>query len=307
MMAAQKLETHLLNSPSFAAFSDRLRENVDLSKTNWFRVGGRAQFLFKPNDVQDLSTFLALLPDDMPVTVLGVGSNLIVRDGGIDGVVIKLGRVFAQMEAQDSIIIAGAAALDVNVAQFSCEKAVSGLEFLSGIPGTIGGAVRMNAGAYGADISQILVEAQIVERSGKIRTLTNKELGFVYRNSALPEGAIVTSATLQGRPGKMEMIAVRITEIGTAREDTQPVRSRTGGSTFKNPEGKKAWELIDAAGCRGLTIGGAQVSEKHCNFLINTGNATAADIEALGEEVIKRVKEHSGITLEWEIKRIGKK
>ena len=307
MMAAQKLETHLLHSPSFAPFSDRLRENADLSKTNWFRVGGPAQFLFKPKDADDLAAFFKLLPLDIPVTVLGVGSNLVVRDGGIEGVVIKLGRGFANMEAEGNMLRLGAACLDVNVAQFSCEKEIEGFEFLSGIPGTIGGAVRMNAGAYGSDISQVLTDAQIVERSGQIRTLTNQELGFIYRNSALPKGAVVTGATLQGKPGKMAMISVRITEIGTAREDTQPVRSRTGGSTFKNPEGKKAWELIDAAGCRGLTIGGAQVSEKHCNFFINTGDAKAADIEALGEEVIKRVKEHSGITLEWEIKRIGKK
>ena len=306
MTAVPKLDTHPLHSSIFDPFRDRLRENADLSKTNWFRVGGCAQFLFKPESVQDLSAFLTLLPAEVPVTVLGVGSNLIVRDGGIDGVVIKLGRAFAQMAFNGSRIEVGAGALDVHVAQFACEHAVAGLEFLSGIPGTIGGAVRMNAGAYGSDISQVLVQAQIVERGGQVRLLANQELGFVYRNSGLPAGAIVVGAVLEGREGRMEMISARTTEIGVAREDTQPVRSRTGGSTFKNPEGRKAWELIDAAGCRGLTVGGAQVSEKHCNFLINTGEATAADLEALGEEVIARVKAHSGITLEWEIKRIGK-
>ena len=306
-MAGKELDAHPLRSSSFAAFADRIRENADLSKTNWFRVGGPAQFLFKPDDAADLSAFLKILPAESPVTVLGVGSNLIVRDGGIDGVVIKLGRSFAQMEARDERVFVGAACLDVNVSQFACENDIGGLEFLSGIPGTIGGAVRMNAGAYDADISQILIEAEIVERSGNQRIMTVHDLGFIYRNSALPEGAIVVGAHLQGTAGDKEEIAKRITQINSAREDTQPIRSRTGGSTFKNPGGKKAWELIDAAGCRGLTHGGAQVSEKHCNFFINTGEATAADIEALGEEVIARVKTHSGITLEWEIKRIGKK
>lgn len=289
-------------------FSNRLRANADLSKTNWFRVGGMAEWLFKPKDTHDLSTFLKELPASVPVVVLGVGSNIIIRDGGIDGVVVKLGRGFVEcrMLGAERRVVCGAGCLDVNAAQFACDNGISGLEFLSGIPGTIGGAVRMNAGAYGADISQVLVEAEIVERGGTVRTLNNKELGFVYRNSSLPEGAIVTKAVLAGKPGDKNTIAAKMQEIQTSREETQPIRSRTGGSTFKNPEGHKAWELIEKAGCRGLTVGGAQVSLKHCNFLINTGNATAADLENLGEEVIRRVKEKTGITLEWEIKRIGK-
>lgn len=331
MMAAQRTEDYL------APFRDRLREQADLSKTNWFRVGGAAEYLFKPDDAQDLSAFLKALPTDIPVTVLGVGSNLIVRDGGIDGVVVKLGRGFASFSTSplrgevavsaagggDTVthntptltlppqgggdyVVVGAGCLDVNVAQYACDQGLAGLEFLVGIPGTIGGAVRMNAGAYGSDMSQVLLEAEIVERNGTIRTLSNAELKFVYRNSALPQGAIVTKAKLKAQAGDKQTIATRMQEISSAREETQPVRSRTGGSTFKNPDGHKAWELIDKAGCRGLTVGGAQVSEKHCNFLINTGNATAADLEALGEEVIRRVREKTGITLEWEIKRIGK-
>ncbi len=286
----------------------RMRQNFDLSKTNWFRVGGLAQYFFKPDNTQDLSDFLAELPKDIPVTVLGVGSNIIVRDGGIDGVVIKLGRGFAgcRILNTECCVEFGAGFLDINAAMFAAENDIAGLEFLSGIPGTIGGAVRMNAGAYGRDISQVLLEAEIVERGGTIRRLSNAEIGFVYRNSGLPAGAIVTSAVLRGEKGDKFKIVTEIEEIGRKREETQPIRSRTGGSTFKNPEGYKAWELIDRAGCRGLTMGGAQVSEKHCNFLINTGNATASDLENLGEEVIKRVFKKTGIMLEWEIKRIGK-
>ncbi len=288
-------------------YSSRLRRDVDLSKTNWFRVGGCAEYLFKPENTQDLSDFLAQWPLSSPVTVLGVGSNIIVRDGGIEGVVIKLGRGFVDMASSGGKLAAGAACLDLNVAQFACDRGIAGLEFLSGIPGTIGGAVRMNAGAYGSDVSQVLVEAEIVERNGNIRTLSNKELAFTYRNSGVPEGAVVTRAVFRAQPGDRAEIARRIAEIQAAREDTQPVRTRTGGSTFKNPAGHKAWELIDQAGCRGLSIGGAIVSEKHCNFLINSGNATASDIENLGDEVIRRVKEKTGITLEWEIKRIGRR
>lgn len=313
-------------------FKDRLRPNADLSKTNWFGVGGRAEWLFKPKDAADLSDFLKALPRELPVTVLGVGSNVIVRDGGIAGVVVKLGRGFTTLSTlslrereaprargegphpprdarhplpEGEGLIAGAACLDVHLAQFACEQGIAGLEFFSGIPGTVGGAVRMNAGAYGGEVSQALVEAEIVERDGTIRVLRNGELGFSYRHSALPEGAIVTSAVFRGREGKKEEIARRIAEIQAARGETQPIRSRTGGSTFKNPPGAKAWELIEKAGCRGLKIGGAQVSEQHCNFLINTGNATAADLENLGEEVIRRVKESCGVELEWEIERVG--
>lgn len=316
MMAAEKLpdsasfsgppSDSLLDRPEFAPFRSRLRKQADLSKSNWFRVGGPAQWLFRPEHSNDLAAFLALLPAEVPVTVLGVGSNLIVRDGGLDGVVIRLGRGFTQIMPQGQHITAGAGALSLNVALVACDKAITGLEFLSGIPGTVGGAVWMNAGAYQSDTSQVLVEAEIVERSGRVRRLGKEEIGFSYRHSNLPEGAIVTQAVLRGEPGSRADISRRIQEISASREATQPIRSRTGGSTFKNPEGYKAWELIDKAGCRGLTAGGAQVSEKHCNFLINTGNATANDLEALGEDVRRRVKEATGITLEWEIKRLGK-
>ena len=306
-MAVQSVsDMHPLHHASFDSFRGRIRENVDLSKTNWFRVGGPAEFLFKPEDSSDLAAFLKLLPSHIPVTVLGVGSNVIVRDGGIDGVVIKLGRGFAEIACQGQIIEAGAGALDINVAQYACEHGVAGLEFLSGIPGTIGGAVRMNGGAYGSDISQVLTEIEVVQRSGATRRLSKDAIGFSYRHSEISEDSIVTRAWLRGTAGSKKMIEQKMQDIAQARENTQPLRTRTGGSTFKNPEGQKAWELIDRAGCRGLTVGGAQVSEKHCNFFINTGDATARDIEALGEEVRRRVKEKTGITLEWEIKRIGK-
>ncbi|MEK6747210.1 MAG: UDP-N-acetylmuramate dehydrogenase [Pseudomonadota bacterium] len=285
----------------------RVRQNFDLSKTNWLRVGGCAQYFFKPENTQDLADFFKELPKEIPVTVLGVGSNIIVRDGGIDGVVVRLGRGFTEVSVSDCQLSVGAGMLDINVSIFAAENSLAGLEFLSGIPGTIGGAVRMNAGAYGRDISQVLVEAEIVERDGTIRRLSNSEIGFIYRNSKLPEGAIVTAVVLRGEAGDREEIVEMIEEINSKREETQPIRTRTGGSTFKNPDDYKAWELIDRAGCRGLTIGGAQMSELHCNFMINTGNATASDLENLGEEVIKRVFEKTGIMLEWEIKRIGKK
>ncbi len=306
MAARQEAEADPLQSAAFNKFRERLREKVDLSKTNWFRVGGPAQWLFRPEDSRDLSNFLQVLPESVPVTVLGVGSNLIVRDGGIDGVVIKLGRGFVGMSVDGKRLTAGGGALDQNVALYACEQGVAGLEFLSGIPGTIGGAVRMNGGAYGNDTASMLIETEIVERSGAIRTLSNSEIGFSYRHSGLPDGCVVTKAVFTATPGDSDEIHDRMQAITTSREETQPIRSRTGGSTFKNPEGHKAWELVDKAGCRGLTINGAQVSEKHCNFLINTGNATARDLEALGEEVRKRVLAHTGITLEWEIKRIGR-
>ena len=284
------------------------RKNADLSKTNWFQVGGRAEYLYRPENTADLSEFLSQLPQEIPVTVLGVGSNIIIRDGGIDGVVIKLGRGFTDIVmGNESWVMSGAAVLDINLANFAAENGVAGLEFLSGIPGTIGGAVKMNAGAYGADISQILITAEIVERNGEISTIGTNDLGFSYRKSEFPKGAIVTKAVFRAVAGDSEEIKQKISLIKKSREETQPIREKTGGSTFKNPEGHKAWELIDKAGCRGLTIGGAQISEKHCNFMINTGSATAADLENLGEEVRKRVLEKTGILLEWEIKRIGKK
>jgi UDP-N-acetylmuramate dehydrogenase len=307
MSVAEFVETHPLESRAFAPFADRLRQNVDLSKTNWFRVGGPAQWLFKPNDTQDLAAFLSTLPREIPVTVLGVGSNNIFRDGGIEGVVFKLGRGFVSMQTKDNTIEAGAAMLAINLAHYACEQGITGLEFMCGVPGTVGGMVRMNAGAYENDIASVIVSAEIVERDGRVLNLTKHELDFSYRKSGFSADAIVTAATFRGHMGDKHIIGAAIDHITDMREATQPIRSRTGGSTFKNPPGKKAWQLIEEAGCRGLTLGGAQVSEKHCNFLLNTGNATAADLEILGNEVRKRVKEKTGIELEWEIKRIGKR
>lgn len=282
------------------------REKVNLAKINWFNAGGDAEVVFRPADTDDLAQFLKKKPEDVPVTVLGVGSNLLVRDGGIDGVVIRLGRGFVEIEKEGNAIRAGAGALSFNVAMASADFNIAGLEFLAGIPGTIGGACAMNAGAYHGDTASVLVEAEAVDEAGQIHRLTPQDIGYVYRGHTMPEGMIFTRALLRGEAGEKAKVLARIEEITQAREASQPVRSRTSGSTFKNPAGKKAWELIDAAGCRGLQIGGAQVSEKHCNFLINTSDATAADIENLGEEVRKRVKENSGVSLEWEIKRIGK-
>lgn len=283
----------------------RLTEDASLAGVTWFRVGGPAEVLFKPEDADDLAAFLAGCPADVPVTVIGVASNLLVRDGGVPGVVIRLGRAFAGIEAEGERVIAGAAALDANVAKVAARAGLTGLEFLVGIPGTLGGALMMNAGAYGGEIKDILVTADLILRDGTRRTLTGAELGLAYRHSDTPAGAIFAGAVLQGRPGDRAAIEARMAEIVAARGETQPIRSRTGGSTFANPDGHKAWQLIDQAGCRGLRVGGAQVSEQHCNFLINTGDATAADIEALGEEVRRRVKDSSGIELRWEIRRIG--
>ncbi|MGE0421199.1 MAG: UDP-N-acetylmuramate dehydrogenase [Reyranellaceae bacterium] len=282
----------------------RLTADAPLAAVTWFRVGGQAEVLFRPADVEDLAAFLAALPRDIPVTVLGVASNLLVRDGGVRGVVIRLLRGFVDVRVEGTTLIAGAGALDLNVALVARDHGVAGLEFLSGVPGTIGGALRMNAGAYGGEMKDIVEQAEMVGRDGSRRTLSAAELGFTYRHTAAPDDAIFVSATLRGRAGDQGAIGARIVEIDQAREASQP-RSRTGGSTFVNPPGARAWELIDRAGCRGLRIGGAQVSEKHCNFLINTGEATAHDIESLGEEVRRRVFAHSGVALQWEIKRIG--
>ena len=286
----------------------RYTENADLSKTNWFRVGGNAEVLFKPADLEDLQHFLKNKPANCPVTVLGVGSNIIVRDGGIDGGVIKLGREFASIDNDANILQVGSAALDLNVALFAADNGIAGLEFLSGIPGTIGGAIAMNGGAYGTETKDILVKAQAVDHDGNLHEYTNQELRFTYRKcgALLEKPLIFTKAWLQGKAGKPEEIHARIAEIKAAREDSQPIRSRTGGSTYKNPEGHKAWQLIDQAGLRGYSIGGAQVSEKHCNFFINTGTATAKDLEDLILHVQKTVLEKSGIKLEPEIKIIGK-
>ena len=282
----------------------RLTADAALGPQTWFRAGGPAEVLFRPADVEDLATFMAGLPSDVPVTVLGVGSNILVRDGGVRGVVIRLLRGFTGISVEGHEILAGAGALDLNVALTARDHALAGLEFLSGIPGTIGGALRMNAGAYEGDLAQVLVSAEAVDRSGKVHVVPAPALDFSYRHSEAPADWIFTSARLRATPGDQLAIARRIAEIDAARTDSQP-RSRTGGSTFVNPPGRKAWQLIDQAGCRGLRIGAAQVSEKHCNFLINLGEATAGDIEALGEEVRRHVREKTGVQLEWEIRRIG--
>lgn len=343
----------------------RYQANAPLGARTWFGCGGTAEVLFRPADVQDLQAFLRDRPRDVPYTVLGAGSNVLVRDGGISGVVIRLGGPFAEIclsnddattrqefasvvgelafgllsvspplalvagafagaalydsstEDSDSTtsrtkripkgtLFVGAAALDLNVALTAAEASLGGLEFLSGIPGTIGGAVAMNAGSYGAEINDVLLSAQALDPDGRLHTLAAADLGFSYRHSNLPPGWIVVSAILRGTPATQEDILTRIADIRTAREASQPVKGKTGGSTFTNPPGRKAWELIDAAGCRGLVRGGAQVSEKHCNFLINTDGATASDLEDLGEEVRRRVMEHSGVELHWEIRRLGK-
>jgi UDP-N-acetylmuramate dehydrogenase len=284
----------------------RVQAAAALAPVTWFRVGGTAEFLVRPADTDDLAAFLAALPLDMPVTVIGAASNLIVRDGGLHGVVIRLGRGFAEVTLEPDGLVAGAAALDATVAEHAAAAGLEGLEFLSGIPGSIGGAVAMNAGAYGSDMKACLDWAEIVLRSGTLVRVPAEQLGLSYRHAAVPPDSVVVRARLRARRGDVPAIAGRMAAIRAAREATQPVRARTGGSTFRNPpDGMKAWELIDAAGCRGLRRGDAQVSEKHCNFLLNLGGATAADIEGLGEEVRRLVRETSGIDLEWEIRRIG--
>ena len=283
----------------------RAQPNAPLAPVTWFRVGGPAELLVRPADVDDLAAYLRELPLDVPVQVIGACSNLIIRDGGIPGVTIKLARGFSGIVAEPDGVIAGAAALDVTVAETAAAAGLTGLEFLSGIPGTIGGAVAMNGGAYGGDIASVLDWAEVVTREGYVRRMSAADLALAYRHSRIPPGAVVVRARLRAAPGAPEMVATRMAEIRAVREASQPIRTRTGGSTFRNPDGMKAWELIDAAGCRGLTRGGAQVSEKHCNFLINTGGATATDIEELGEQVRQRVKAATGVVLEWEIRRLG--
>lgn len=280
--------------------------DAPLAPLTWFRVGGHAEVLFRPADADDLAAFLKGTPGDVPVTVVGVGSNLLVREGGVPGVVIRLGREFMNIEVQEGDCVrAGAAALDVAVARAAQEAGIAGLEFFRGIPGSIGGALRMNAGAYGRETKDVLVAAVAIDRKGERHVLTLADMDYGYRHCGAPEDIIFVEALFQGAPGDKAEILARMNEITASREATQPIRTRTGGSTFKNPDGKKSWQLIDAAGCRGLRKGGAQVSELHCNFLINTGDATATDIEDLGEEVRARVKETSGVTLHWEIRRIG--
>jgi UDP-N-acetylmuramate dehydrogenase len=284
----------------------RLMSNQPLAELTWFRVGGPAQVLFTPEDEADLAYFLGRLPPEIPVTVVGLGSNLIVRDGGVPGVVIRLGRGFGEVKVEEGTRVrAGTAVPDVKVSRAAQEAAISGLAFFRGIPGAIGGALRMNGGAYGRETKDALIEARGVDRQGRVRVFANADMHYTYRHCGAPDDVIFTQALFQGAPGDPATIAAEMEKITESREATQPIKSRTGGSTFKNPPGHKAWQLIDAAGCRGLKRGGAQVSEMHCNFLINLGTATAADIETLGETVRRRVKENSGIELEWEIKRIG--
>lgn len=281
-------------------------ENAALKDLVWFRAGGAADILYRPADIDDLAEFMAQKPADLGLTIIGVGSNLLVRDGGIPGVVIRLPAAFGRIEREgDNRIRAGAAALDASVARAAADLGIAGLEFLRGIPGTIGGALSMNAGCYGSEIKDVFVEARAIDARGRLVTFKASDMGFAYRHSD-PQGVIYVDALLQGRPDKPEAIRARMEALVEQRESTQPVRAKTGGSTFTNPPGKKAWQLIDEAGCRGLTRGAAQVSEKHCNFLINTGNASASDIEALGEEVRQRVKAKFGVMLEWEIKRLGR-
>jgi UDP-N-acetylmuramate dehydrogenase len=303
-MDAANISTSLINR--LPPVKGSYRVDALLSKTNWFGVGGPAQVLFRPTDKEDLAYFLQHKPQGIPVMVIGVGSNLLVRDGGIDGVVIKLGRGFAAVTHEGTTVQAGSAALSFNTAHYAQHCGLSGLEFLVGIPGTIGGALAMNAGAYGSEIAAQLIAAEALDEQGNTHVLTPQDIGYVYRGNTLSEGWIFTKALLRGTPHPAEAIAAKMATISANREATQPVKTRTSGSTFTNPTNEKAWQLIDRAGCRGLTIGDAIVSEKHCNFLINRGNATAHDLEALGEEVRRRVFEQSGIMLEWEVKRIGK-
>jgi UDP-N-acetylmuramate dehydrogenase len=284
----------------------RLTANAPLAPLTWFRVGGPAQVLFVPEDEDDLAYALAQLPVDIPVTKIGLGSNLIVRDGGVPGVVIRLGRGFSDIVVEEGHRIrAGAAVPDVKVARAAQDAGIAGLAFYRGIPGAIGGALRMNGGAYGGETKDVLIEVRGVDRAGRLHVFSNADMQFTYRHCGVADDVIFTSALFQGRAGDPAEIAAAMAAITDAREATQPIKSRTGGSTFKNPPGQKAWQLVDAAGCRGLVVGDAQVSELHCNFLINRGDATAADIETLGETVRRRVQETSGITLDWEIKRIG--
>jgi UDP-N-acetylmuramate dehydrogenase len=284
----------------------RLTADAPLAPLVWFKAGGTGQWLFEPADAADLSDFLADLDPDVPVMALGLGSNLIVRDGGVPGVVVRLGKPFATVETLDSTTLrCGGGASGILVSSTARDAGIGGVEFLRSIPGTVGGFVRMNGGAYGREVKDILVDCEIVLRSGERKELGLGDLGYSYRHSALPDGCVVIGATFRGHADAPAAIRAEMDRIAAEREASQPLRSRTGGSTFKNPPGTKAWQLIDAAGCRGLTVGGAQVSQKHCNFLLNLGDASAADIEALGEEVRRRVLASSGVSLEWEIQRVG--
>jgi len=284
----------------------KLTHGAPLAPLVWFKSGGAAEWLFEPADADDLANFLFALDPSVPVMGLGLGSNMIVRDGGVPGVVVRLGKAFATVEQVDATTLrCGGGASGILVSSKARDAGIAGVEFLRSIPGTVGGFVRMNGGAYGRETRDILVECDVVLRGGERKTLQLADLGYTYRHSELPQGAIVLSATFRGQPGEPAAIQAEMDRIAAAREESQPLRSKTGGSTFKNPDGHKAWALIDAAGCRGLRRGDAQVSEKHCNFLLNLGNASSADIEALGEDVRARVKAQSGVSLEWEIQRVG--
>jgi UDP-N-acetylmuramate dehydrogenase len=293
--------------PRMPAPAGRLTANAPLAPLVWFKTGGAADWLFEPEDAADLAGFLAELSAEVPVMALGLGSNLIVRDGGVAGVVVRLGKAFGGIERLDATMLrCGGGASGIAVSSAARDAGIAGLEFLRGIPGTVGGFVRMNGGAYGREVADVLVSADVVLRTGELVTLPADALGYGYRHSALPKEAIVVAATLRGVPGEPATIQAEMDRIAAAREESQPLRTKTGGSTFKNPPGEKAWALVDRAGCRGLQLGGAQVSEKHTNFLINTGDATSADIEALGEEVRRRVRDATGFELEWEIQRVGR-
>ena len=300
---AEPVEASSLPTPQ-----GRLTANAPLAPLVWFKSGGTAEWLFEPKDGADLQAFLRDLDPAVPVMALGLGSNLIVRDGGVAGVVVRLGKAFAKVtKSADLTLSCGAGASGILVSSTARDNGIAGLEFLRSIPGTVGGFVRMNGGAYGGEVKDILVDCDVVLRDGSPHTLPVAALGYTYRHSELPDGAIVVAARFKGRPGKAEDIQTEMDRISASREASQPLRSKTGGSTFKNPDGHKAWQLVDEAGCRGLTMGGAQVSEKHCNFLLNLGEATSGDIEALGDEVRRRVKDKSGVALEWEIQRVGKR
>jgi UDP-N-acetylmuramate dehydrogenase len=283
-----------------------LLEDAPVGRHTWFGVGGRAELLFQPADREDLAGFLAALPEELPITVIGGGANILVRDGGIPGVTIRLGRGFLGIAAEGEVIVAEAAALHLNIAQFAAKAGITGLEFLSGIPGTIGGGLRMNAGAYGHAIADLLVSARAIDRRGHEHVIDAPEMGFSYRHCGIDADFIFVAARLRGSADDPRSIAQQMAEIRAVREATQPIRARTGGSAFKNPRGASAWRLIDAAGCRGLRRGAAMVSPKHANFLINTGEASASDLEGLGEDVRRRVFENSGVLLEWEIRRVGR-
>ena len=295
-----------MNVATATAVRGKLKPAAPLAPLVWFKSGGAAETLFEPADEADLVAYLLSLDPDVQVMALGLGSNLIVRDGGVPGVVVRLGKALAKVERVDEVILkCGGGASGILVSSTARDAGIAGVEFLRSIPGTVGGFVRMNGGAYGREVKDILVECEVVLRSGDVQTMQSDELGYTYRHSLLPEQAIVVSATFRGSPGDPAVIQAEMDRIAASREESQPLRSRTGGSTFKNPPGHKAWALIDAAGCRGLTLGGAQVSEKHCNFLLNTGDATSSQIERLGEEVRRRVREATNISLEWEIQRVG--